>query len=122
MGTAGDLRRGMRIISLLVLMAVVVGPTSSMSFGPFELPVGVEERPGLVRLRVHLPRDVPESSLEVEIRGRNVVVLGRNLNGMLLRSREIPLSQSVSPAGVEVEFATDGVLVITLHAVAEGGL
>jgi hypothetical protein len=119
-GNAGDLRRRMRIV-VLALIAAVAGPTWSMSFGPFELPVGVEEKPGLVRLRVHVPQDVPESSIEVEIRGRSLLVLGRDSHGLPLRSREITLSQDVSPAGVQADFSTDGDLIITLHAVAEDG-
>jgi hypothetical protein len=122
MGTVviGDLRGGMRIVALIAAIAAVASPTASMSFGPFELRVSVEEKPGLVRLRMYVPEGVPESSVEVQIRGRNLVVHGRDRNGVLIRSREIPLSQVVRAAGVEADFAADGALIITLHAVLEG--
>ena len=121
LGKAVDLRRGTRIIGLLAVIAAIAGPTSSMSFGPFELPVGVEERPGLVRLRVHVPADVPDSSVEVEVRGRRLVVFCRNRDGLPMRSREIPVTQAVSAVDAEVDFTDDGTLIVTLRAARDGG-
>ena len=118
---SGPIVAALRIISLSGLIAAVAGPTSSMSFGPFELPVAVEDRPGVVRLRMHVPQGVPQSSIEVEITGRNVVVHGRDRNGLPMRSREIPLSQPVSSAYADTELSPDGALVITLHVLDEGG-
>jgi hypothetical protein len=121
MGTTGDLRRGMRIIGVIAVIAALASPTSSRSFGPFELSVGVEERPGVVQLRLHVPPGVPESSIEVHIIGRDVVVHARDARGLLMRSRAIPLSQAVSSVAGEAEFAADGALVITLYAAGESG-
>ena len=120
-GTTGELRRGLCILGVIAVMLAVAGPTSSRSFGPFELPVGVEEQPGIVRLRVHVPPGAPESSIGVRITAHGVVVHCWDYGGLPMRSREIPLSQAVSLAGAEAEFSADGTLVITLHAVAGGG-
>ena len=120
-GIAGGLRRGMRIVGVMAAIAAFAGSTSSMSFGPFELRVAVEESPGVVRLRVYVPQDVSDAAVDLEIRGRSVVVHARDRNGVSMRSREIPLSQTVSASDAEATFAPDGALIIVLHAVRDGG-
>jgi hypothetical protein len=120
-GIAGGLRRGMCIVGVIAAIVALAGPTSSTSLGPFELRVGVEESPGVVRLRVYVPRDVSDADVDLEIRGRSVVVHARDRNGLSMRSREIPLSQTVSASDAEATFAPDGALVIVLHAVRDGG-
>ena len=117
--------RGIRdlriVLGLFAWCTILVGPAGSTSFGPFELPVTVEEQPGLVRLYVLLPEAMAHTSINVVITERKVVVLGRYPGGLPLRSRPIHLSQTVSAEGVEMRFADDGSLVITLQAGGEGG-
>ena len=120
-GIVGGLRRGMRIVGSIAASVALAGATSSKPFKPFELPVGVEEGSGVVRLRVYLPRDVSDAAVDLEIRGRNVVVHARDRDGLSLRSREIPLSQGVSASNAEATFAPDGALIIILHVVPGGG-
>ena len=106
---------------MLAWLGILAGRAGSTTAGPFELPVMVEERTGLVRLHVLLPDGMSETSLEVSIAERSVVVLGRHPSGAAMRSRSIRLSQTVSPQGIDVQFADDGSLIITMHAVIEGG-
>ena len=117
----GNLGRSLIVLGLLAWLLILAVRAGSTSFGPFELPVMVEERPGLVRLYVLLPKGMSETSIEVRISERNLVVVGRYPSGVPMRSRPIRLSQTVSPEGIDVRFADDGSLTITLHAVTEGG-
>jgi HSP20 family molecular chaperone IbpA len=117
-----DLGRSLRILlGLFAWLVIFAVPAASTSFGLFQLPVMVDERPGLVRLHVLLPEGMSETSIEVRIAERDVIVVGRYPSGVPIRSRPIRLSQTVSPEGIDVSYADDGSLTITLHAVTEGG-
>ena len=109
------------MLALIVSIMVVAGRAGSTAFTPFELPVVVEESPGLVRLHVLLPEGMPAASIEVRVVERTVVVQGRYRNGLPMRSRPILLFRAVSAEGADAGFADDGSLTITLHTVAEGG-
>ena len=91
--------------------AAVAGATGSA-----ELRVVVSEQPGLVRLRVLLPDDVPPGSVEVQVAERTVVVLGRGTDGTRRRSRRLQLFQPVVEEGARAEYEPDGWLTITLRA------
>src|SRR5262245_45651499 len=87
---------------LLVLVAGVVlfahavdgGATDPESATPSELPVLVTETPENVHLRVLLPEDVPPGSVEVQLAGRDVVVIAQGSGGRQLRSRSLWLSEA----------------------------
>jgi len=86
-----------------------------------ELPVLVSETPGMVRLRVLLPEDVPPGSVEVRLAGRKVVVLARGIDGRQLRSRSLRLADAPVEGGAQADYQPDGSLTITLQKARRGG-
>jgi HSP20 family molecular chaperone IbpA len=88
---------------------------------PSRLPVQVTETPATVRLRILLPDDVPPGSVEVQLAGRKVVVLGRTVRGQRVRSRAIRLSEEAVEDGAEADYDPDGSLTITLQKKARHG-
>jgi len=86
-----------------------------------ELPVLVTETRETVRLRVLLAEDVPPGSVEVELAGREVVVVARGSGGRQLRSRSFWLSEAGVEDGAEADYEPDGSLTITLQKARRGG-
>ena len=86
-----------------------------------ELPVLVTETRETVRLRVLLAEDVPPGSVEVQLAGRDVVVVARGTGGRQLRSRSFWLSEAVVEDGAEADYEPDGSLTITLRKARPGG-
>lgn len=117
-----DRRNPRRLVAALAagVSICVSSAASARSPGPFELRVVVEESPGDVRVHVLLPEGFPAESINVETAGRELVVQGRDRDGVSMRSRPIRLSHRVRPDGAEVRFEPDGSLTITLR-VADGG-
>ena len=115
-------RTGARIALALCagLALLASAPATSTSFVPFELPVMVEEHPGLVRINVALPPGVSPDSIEVQVDGRDLVVLGSR-HGLPVRSRPMRLSHPMIARGAQVDFESDGSLTVTLHADTGGG-
>jgi len=118
----GDRRNPRRLAAALTAWAgICVSPAVfATSPGPFELRVVVEESPADVRVHVLLPEGFPAESINVETAGHELVVQGRDRDGVSMRSRPIRLSHRVRPDGAEVRFEADGSLTITLR-VADGG-
>jgi HSP20 family molecular chaperone IbpA len=98
--------------------ASAAGPGAT---GSAELRVVVSEQPGVVRLRVLLPDDVPPGSVEVQLAGRSVIVLGQGIDGRRRRSRRLQLCQPVVEDSARAEYEPDGSLTITLRARPEDG-
>jgi hypothetical protein len=90
---------------------------ASESIGTAELRVVVTERPGVVRLRVLLPEDVPAGSVEVQVTGRRIVVLAQDVAGRQRRSRSLRSAQAVVEDGAEADYEPDGSLIIRLRGV-----
>jgi hypothetical protein len=114
-----------RIVSALiacVILTHVAGSSAAPfgSIGAIELPVVVSERPGVVRLRVLLPDDVPPGSIEVQVAGRSVVVLGQTVGGGQRRSRLLRVSQAVVEEGAQAALESDGSLTVILRGSAVG--
>jgi len=120
--TRRDRQRARWFVAVLAAwIAISIGSTApATSSGPFELRVVVEDRPGLVRVHVLLPEGFPADSINVETGGKDLVVVGRDRNGVLVRSRPIRLSHPVSAKGAEARFEHDGSLTITLRVVDAG--
>jgi HSP20 family molecular chaperone IbpA len=86
-----------------------------------ELPVLVTETPERVRLHILLPDDVPPGSVEVQLAGRDVVVVAQGSGGRHLRSRSLWLSEAAVEDGAQADYEPDGSLTITLRKVHPGG-
>jgi len=86
-----------------------------------ELPVQVTETPKGVRLRVFLPEDVPPGSVEVQLSGRDVVVIAQGNGGRQLRSRSLWLSETAVEDGAQADYEPDGSLTITLRKARRSG-
>jgi len=84
------------LVARLVLLTYGVESRAAdpESINRSELPVLVTETPGMVRLQVLLPEDVPPGSVEVRLAGRKVVVLARGIDGRQLRSRSLRLADA----------------------------
>ncbi|HXJ34037.1 MAG TPA: hypothetical protein VMS22_08345 [Candidatus Eisenbacteria bacterium] len=128
MGTGTGIRGGRPAptVAALVACAVLAGHAAGSSTAAFasigapELSVEVTERPGIVRLRILLPDDVPAGTIEVQVAGRRVVVLGQAVAGEQRRSRSLRLSQTVVEEGAQAAFDSDGSLTVTLRGSAIG--
>ncbi len=88
---------------------------------PSELPVQATETPQGIRLRVFLPEDVPPGSVELQLAGRDVVVIAQGSGGRALRSRSLWLSETAVEDGAQVDYEPDGSLTITLRKEPRGG-
>jgi HSP20 family molecular chaperone IbpA len=109
------------VVGLVAWIGLSTGSAApATSSGPFELRVVVEDRPGLVRVHVLLPEGFPAESINVETAGKDLVVLGRDRDGVSARSGPIRLSHPVSAEGAEARFERDGSLTITLRVVDVG--
>ncbi len=81
-----------------------------------ELPVVVSEAPGIVRLTIVRAEDVRPDSVEIQIDGRTMELVARDVRGRRLRSRPLrPLQEAVED-GAEASYDADGSLTITLAA------
>jgi HSP20 family molecular chaperone IbpA len=123
MGTSGARRDRRNARWFVVVVAAWIGLSTgspATSSGPFELRVVVEDRPGLVQVHVLLPEGFPTESISVETAGKDLVILGRNREGVSVRSRPIRLSHPVSAEGADARFERDGSLTITLRVVDVG--
>jgi len=110
------------LVAGVVLFAQVAGrATGPESITPSELPVLVTETPERVRLRVLLPEDVPPGSVEVQLAGRNVVVIAQGSGGRQLRSRSLWLSEAAVEDGAQADYESDGSLTITLRKARPAG-
>jgi hypothetical protein len=87
---------------------------------PVALAVAVDERPGVVRLRVALPDDVPPESVEIQVDGRDVMVLMEDVAGRPRHAQSLRLSRAVVVRDAEANYADDGLLTVTLR-VGSGG-
>src|SRR5205823_4121750 len=89
------------LVARLVLLTYGVESRAAdpESINRSELPVLVTETPGMVRLQVLLPEDVPPGSVEVRLAGRKVVVLARGIGGRQLRSRSLRLADAPVEGG-----------------------
>jgi HSP20 family molecular chaperone IbpA len=106
---------------VLFAHAVAGRATGPESITSSELPVLVTETPERVRLRVLLPEDVPLGSVEIQLAGRNVVVIAQGSGGRQLRSRSLWLSEAAVEDGVQAAYESDGSLTITLRKARPGG-
>lgn len=106
------------VLAAIVVLAIHAGtgtPATCAATRGAGLAVEVVEQPGIVRLRILLPPDVPPASIEVQLGDRSIVVQGRDLSGRQLRSRRLKLSQPVVEAGATADYEPDGSLTIRLH-------
>src|SRR6266403_4995670 len=105
------------LVARLVLLTYGVESRAAdpESINRSELPLLVTETPGMVRLRVLLPEDVPPGSVEVQLAGRNVVVIAQGSGGRRLRSRSLWLSKAAVEDGAQADYESDGSLTITLR-------
>jgi len=106
---------------VLFAHAVAGRATGPESITPSELSVLVTETPERVRLRVLLPEDVPPGSVEVQLAGRNVVVIAQGSGGRQLRSRSLWLSEAAVEDGAQADYESDGSFTITLRKARPGG-
>jgi hypothetical protein len=119
--------RAGRIVAALVAGLVFFGRAAECwgadptSIDGSELPVLVTTTPGMVRLHVLLPEDVPPGSVEVQLVGRNVVVLAQDIRGRQRRSRSLRLSEAAVEDGAQADYEPDGSLTITLRSARPGG-
>jgi len=111
------------LVARLVLLTYGVESRAAdpESINRSELPLLVTETPGMVRLRVLLPEDVPPGSVEVRLAGRKVVVLARGIDGRQLRSRSLRLADAPFEGGAQADYEPDGSLTITLQKARRGG-
>ncbi|HXJ34046.1 MAG TPA: hypothetical protein VMS22_08390 [Candidatus Eisenbacteria bacterium] len=116
-----------RVVAFIAGLGFVMHAAADRAAAPkpsdeVALRVLVTEAPGIVRLRIMLPEDVPPGSVEVEIEGRSVVVLARRLDGRRLCSRRLRLSHAAVEAGAQADYEPDGSLTITFRTARPGGL
>ena len=115
------MRTGSIVAALVAGIALLAHADEPAGGKPPELPVQVTETPATVRLRVLLPDDVPPGSVEVQLAGRKVVVLGRSVHGKRVRSRSLRLSEAVVEDGAQADYDPDGSLTITLQKARPDG-
>ena len=79
------------------------------------LPVETHESAANVRLRIRFPVAIEPDSVELELKGRAVVVRARSTEGADLASGVILLTDAPTEAGAEAKLEEDDLLVVTLQ-------
>ncbi len=79
------------------------------------LTASVSDTPDAVRLRIQASGDVEPDSVEVRFAGRKAVVLARDAEGRVIRSRRLRLPEPVVEEESSAEYDADGALVVTLR-------
>ena len=115
-----------RAAGALLLAIALVSPESSFGdpggapddrapgHAPAKLTVSVSETPDAVRLRIQATGDIEPGSLEVRFGGRKAVVLARDAEGRLVRSRPLHLPATVVEDGASADYDAEDALVMTL--------
>lgn len=106
---------------LLMALALSRGHADSGPVAPADevadLPVVVTETAETVRLRILVPEEVDPGSVEVQLAGREVVVVARRTSGISIRSKTLRLAEAAVEQGATADYEPDGSLTITLQKV-----
>src|SRR5215831_15583080 len=107
------------ILGFLVVLAGAVStagaPAQTEGSLATVLPVETHESAESVRLRIRLPPEIEPDSVELELKGREVVVRARSSGGGDLRSGVIVLDEAPTEDGADAQLEDDGLLVVTLQ-------